>query len=292
MRENWRERLTAKLRSGRGASITFALLLFLVCAVIGSVVLAAGTAASGRVSQLAQADGRYYAVTSAAQLFREELNGQGFITVEQTRTGTTDSSHPFTRTTEKAEDGTVINVADTGPSRFNDSDYSFGNYSDPTLKKGDALLGDTLLGKIALALVCGKDATGYGSVHDFGVDFPVITATENTVWNDLNMTASVKNESNAVVTEDVDVSVEVFSNGTVKLTFSSDGLSVSFTMTPNLLPTDVSYSVPGETVKSEVTDTENRIDTVTYTLAVTETKTDKIEWTASPITINTVKVSE
>ena len=35
-----------KLRSDRGASITFALLLFLVCAVVSSVVIVAGTAAA------------------------------------------------------------------------------------------------------------------------------------------------------------------------------------------------------------------------------------------------------
>ena len=35
--------IRTKLNSQRGASITFALLLFLVCAVVGSVVLTAGT---------------------------------------------------------------------------------------------------------------------------------------------------------------------------------------------------------------------------------------------------------
>ncbi|MBQ7144708.1 MAG: hypothetical protein IJR65_06075 [Oscillospiraceae bacterium] len=67
-----------KLRSARGASITFALLLFLVCAVVGSVVLAAGTAASGRLSRLNEQDRRYYAVTSAAGLFRDALDGQRY----------------------------------------------------------------------------------------------------------------------------------------------------------------------------------------------------------------------
>ncbi len=85
MRESLRERLQAKLRSGRGASITFALLLFLVCAVVGSVVLAAGTAASGRVSQLAEADRRYYAVTSAAQLLKEKIQAEE-VTIKRTMT--------------------------------------------------------------------------------------------------------------------------------------------------------------------------------------------------------------
>lgn len=63
-------------RSERGASITFALLLFLVCAVIGSVVLTAGTAASGRLSRLSEMDRRYYCVSSAAALLRDCLDGQ------------------------------------------------------------------------------------------------------------------------------------------------------------------------------------------------------------------------
>ncbi len=58
-----------KLHSRKGASLTFALLAFLVCAVISAVLLAAAQTAAGRVSGLADADQRYYAVSSAAQLF-------------------------------------------------------------------------------------------------------------------------------------------------------------------------------------------------------------------------------
>ncbi len=57
-----------KLQSERGASITFALLLFLVCAVVGSAVLTAGSAAAGRMSKIAENDQRYYSVNSAARL--------------------------------------------------------------------------------------------------------------------------------------------------------------------------------------------------------------------------------
>lgn len=62
-----------KIRSRRGASITFALLLFLVCAVLSSVVIVAATTASGRISRLAETDQRYYAVTSAAELLRDVM---------------------------------------------------------------------------------------------------------------------------------------------------------------------------------------------------------------------------
>lgn len=65
-----------KLQSQRGASLTFALLLFLVCAVIGSLVLAAGFAAAGRLAKLAESEQRYYAVNSAAEFVLDQLCGE------------------------------------------------------------------------------------------------------------------------------------------------------------------------------------------------------------------------
>ena len=82
------QKLKQKLKSQTGASITFALLLFLVCAVVGSVVLTAGTAAAGRMSELARMDQRYYSVTSAAQLLRDTMDGkqvsvtQSFVSID------------------------------------------------------------------------------------------------------------------------------------------------------------------------------------------------------------------
>lgn len=73
-----------KLNSQRGASITFALLLFLVCAVVGSAVLVAGTAASGRMSRIAETDRRYYAVNSAARFLVETIESET-VTIEETK---------------------------------------------------------------------------------------------------------------------------------------------------------------------------------------------------------------
>lgn len=80
-----------KLRSQRGASITFALLLFLVCAIISSVIIVASTASAGRMSQLATMDQRYYAVNSTAELlchaFTVDDEGKPFeVTVNYTKT--------------------------------------------------------------------------------------------------------------------------------------------------------------------------------------------------------------
>ena len=80
------QKLKQKLKSQTGASITFALLLFLVCAVVGSVVLTAGTAAAGRMSELAKMDRRYYSVTSAAQLLRDTMDGKQVSVTQKTIT--------------------------------------------------------------------------------------------------------------------------------------------------------------------------------------------------------------
>jgi len=65
-----------------------ALLLFLVCAVIGAVVLTAATASAGRFSDLAESDRRYYSVTSAVKLLRKVIENEKTI-VEMTKTDNT-----------------------------------------------------------------------------------------------------------------------------------------------------------------------------------------------------------
>lgn len=81
-----KNRTIEKLRSRSGASITAALLVFLACAVLSSVVIAAATAASGRMSRIAEADQRYYAVTSAAGLLKDLIHGKTVLVVEETET--------------------------------------------------------------------------------------------------------------------------------------------------------------------------------------------------------------
>lgn len=77
-----RKRIQQKIRSQRGASLTWGLLMFLVCAVIGSVVLTAGTAAAGRLKNMAETEQRYYAVNSAAELLAQRLTERA-VTVKQ-----------------------------------------------------------------------------------------------------------------------------------------------------------------------------------------------------------------
>lgn len=68
-------KLNIKLQSKRGASIMLALLLFLVCILAGVAALTAASANMGRHSYMRETQQKYLAVSSAAKLIREQLNG-------------------------------------------------------------------------------------------------------------------------------------------------------------------------------------------------------------------------
>lgn len=79
-----------KIGDNTGASITFALLLFLVCSMVSIVVVVAGSAAAGRMSQRAETDQRYYAVSSAAELLCDDFKGTK-VEVEYTKQASANS---------------------------------------------------------------------------------------------------------------------------------------------------------------------------------------------------------
>lgn len=78
-----RNKMVKKLRSEKGATITFGLLAFLVCAVLCSVILAASMTAAGRMANMAEADQRYYSVISACELMKDLIDGR-MVTVVKT----------------------------------------------------------------------------------------------------------------------------------------------------------------------------------------------------------------
>lgn len=63
-----------RIKASEGATILIALLFFLLCAVAGTVVLSAGVTASGRANGVITEQQSYYAVSSAAQLLKNEIN--------------------------------------------------------------------------------------------------------------------------------------------------------------------------------------------------------------------------
>lgn len=97
-----------KLKSENGASISFALLLFLVCATAGAVVLAAGTAAAGRLSQMVNMDKRYYSASSAAALLAKEIEGKKVTIVRSlTEVVVTETKHKEGSTSTRKEEHTL-----------------------------------------------------------------------------------------------------------------------------------------------------------------------------------------
>lgn len=67
------ERLGKKLRSERGASILLALLLFLVCMMVGASVLAAAASNAGKARSNRTEQQKYLNLTSAIQLVADEI---------------------------------------------------------------------------------------------------------------------------------------------------------------------------------------------------------------------------
>jgi hypothetical protein len=67
--------ITHKVRSQRGASLSMALMLMLVCTTVAAIALTAGSASVGRLSQIREIGKSYYNVTSAAKLFAGEIDG-------------------------------------------------------------------------------------------------------------------------------------------------------------------------------------------------------------------------
>lgn len=105
------DKLKRKLNNQTGASITYALLIFLVCAVVGSSVLVAGTAASGRMSQMAEMDQRYYSVNSAARLLIDIMQ-RDKIVYEMPESDESDNDTDDEQN-EGEEDGTSSTKADS-----------------------------------------------------------------------------------------------------------------------------------------------------------------------------------
>ncbi len=125
--------LQNKLRSESGASVVMALLLFLVCSVVGALVLTAATAAAGRSAKLAENDQRYYSVASAAELLSKELDGST-VRIVRTQTVTTTNASIFTVTpggiieSVQPEEKNTVYTASAG-TVSSVSDVEFKNYS-------------------------------------------------------------------------------------------------------------------------------------------------------------------
>ena len=150
-------RACSKLRSEKGASITFALLLFLVCAVLSAVVLAAATTAAGRMSNIAETDQRYYSVVSSAELVSEVARG---TTVSVFKFEGDSDYYTFMKPAEEVSEadffGASASLPETDPSA---EEMVRDTSSKPVI---DVAAGSaSIIGELARIAVGGKDSAGW-----------------------------------------------------------------------------------------------------------------------------------
>ena len=254
-----------KLSSQAGASITFALLLFLVCAVLCSVILTAATAASGRMSGIAEADQRYYAVTSAAELLKNVFKKNPTVSiVEMVKT-------PYSTTYRDGVAGapvkgeakkTVYIVADKKASEITDEDLVDGN------KVGGVSPIDSIQKDAAKNIYDGTTSninkreltvtSSFFSKPEIGLDYDAIAVT---ILEDLDA------DGNIILTmynkyKEKDIPSNPGSRYTLVMQLGADKGFTTSTKTENVSSTAVS----GNSYKVNTETTEISITTLTWTL--------------------------
>lgn len=97
-----------KLTGKKGASIFMGIMFLLVCLMVGTVALAASTAAAGKLAELRQHEQDYLTVASAARLVKNRISKLTYTheKVEQTTLGST--SLVSTTSNLEASEGDVI----------------------------------------------------------------------------------------------------------------------------------------------------------------------------------------
>lgn len=263
-----------KIRSGRGASILFALLIFLICAVVASVVLAASTAAAGRLDAASEMDSRYYSVMSAAELFREALESEGTVTVTRSRTTqtTTQTTYANTESGIEPQGEAAVGVTTKYAALLNGRDLS-----------GDCAL--TLLQQLALFMVFGEDGVRGDTLLENAWQRDLFgSLTEQTFVLVLEL-ESAELSADALNALKVNVSGTLGNDGTLELAFSNacgaDVFTVVMTLTVDVEQTDTEENVSLAPVIERTEEDGTFTETVTSTLC--ETKTAEISWSVTGI---------
>ncbi|MCR5294088.1 MAG: hypothetical protein K6E30_02780 [Lachnospiraceae bacterium] len=256
-----------KIRSEKGASITFALFLFLVCSMVSIVVLVAATAAGGRLSGISEMDQRYYSVTSAAELFRDAIDGKS-VTV--TKTKTTKTTESYERT---IKNGKVVAPAVTPtPAPTTISNVSYSSKIDGKIISAGTRT--SILQDAAIAL------TNYNMEDNYNVDFGVNPAPENSYKVSVNAdSAAVEGILSVGVRETIN------SDGSLVFIFQNaeEGASRHYKVRLTL-EADVKESTARNSESEPLTytlkDGETDVYTVSQKTTLTETRTTVITWRA------------
>ena len=104
-----------KLKSDRGVSLSVALLFFLVCAILASMLIAAATAANGRAASVIESRQDDSAAVSGARLIADQLQNDVVIIVETAKidqTGTTINDTTYYESQDSADVEEKTSLAD------------------------------------------------------------------------------------------------------------------------------------------------------------------------------------
>ena len=300
-----------RLRSNTGASLTFALLLFLVCSVVGSVVLAAGSAAAGRASKLSQSDQRYHAVSSAAEFLASELSGKGnTITVIRTRTQT-DTVTTAYRYQEMLDNGRSLNPPQFAyipgtTERNSQVEYTTKIYSSDPLtgspvfdESGSQSSGgypmevsrSFILGARQLSFLTAQAVQlMYGTSDDSHVNSCNTEAAMGYSFSrsgigvkEGSFTLAPQVEEEAAALLQVECTYRLLRNGTLRITVDQDGYSMTVTLEP-VFRTETPVTVTEPPSTDPAPENIPAADyTQTTTTVTTLTKTESIYWEVKSI---------
>lgn len=281
-----------KLQSQTGASLSFALLLFLVCTVISSIAIVSATAVSGRVSEMTDMDQRYYSVTSAAELLRALVDGKEVTIVEKTVTVNDPTASPTSSenvyqyifdTDDKQSNSSILDqlievddsTLEVGSSLLN---YRFTKdlkRNDPTDDPGNAvksIVKDAAYAYYSKHYIDSSDSITHGSTGNQRRTLSV-TPTESGYTGILNATIYEWLRSDGMLVFEVSSPEDAkHQSYALQLMFSGDFNSRSFSSSSTKLSTKVTGAAEeGEEQEEEVieitTTTTTKIVTYTWKLA-------------------------
>ena len=253
--------LINKLRSQTGASISFALLLFLVCTMLCSVMLTAATATAGRMSGIAKTDQRYYAITSAAKLLKNLIDGKTVSVVEVTETTyTTTYNDGVAGDPAEGESVTKIYIVpDKTSSQITAADYVDSNLIDHAYFKIDSIPEDAAKRIHNNETLNERELTITSSFYsDEGLDYDALSAT---VLEDLDANGNIK----LTVYNQYKAENEESDPGSRYSLVASFGSEISKTNSKNT-ETVSSTAIDDHTYNVETKTTKTTITTITWNL--------------------------
>ena len=262
-------RLLNRLKEERGASVSLALLFFILCAVIGSVVLTAGTVAAGRVRRISDSDKAYRNVVSAANVLKESLNGAQTVATRY-RTGHYTRTTTFTVDADEVVVPGSVNVGEKVP-QDPEFDYSIA----PVLDGSSAVtLNTNFLWDLAGAQVIGDAGTNEG------------------IWNYETPSSGSKEfhftmKPDFTGTDDLTVTVDgelTFEDRSLLLTLSSGGSTCKVA-----LQAQVAQELTEHETVQQLSVTPDAVNSSSYTrvddVTVTQQKVDTVRWSVISVTM-------